>query len=37
MNLDRQWFAGEQEFEEQGRDESMLTGPFEPQLADSIT
>jgi hypothetical protein len=37
MNLDRQWFAGEQELEEQGRGVSMRALPFEPQFADGIT
>src|SRR5271168_3842303 len=36
MNLDRQGFAGEQEFEEQGRGLGMLARPFEPQFADGI-
>jgi hypothetical protein len=36
MNLDRQWFAGEQEFEEQSRGLGMLVRPFEPQFANGI-
>ena len=37
MNLDRQWLAGEQQLEQQGRGGRILVGPLEPQLADGVT
>ena len=37
MNLDRQWLAGEQQLEQQGRDWRIFIGALKPQLSDGIT